>query len=236
MCGIAGVVNWNGAIEQECNIVQAMNNVLVHRGPDASGIKALDLITLGHRRLSILDVHRHANQPMLDSSKRYWIIFNGEIYNFLELKKELEALGVTFKTSSDTEVILEAWQQWGTKAIEKLVGMFAFSIWDSREKTLFLVRDRLGEKPLLYMPNKENDLSQGIVFASELKALRQHPNISNTISHKALSQYLSLNYILTESCILENVQKVPPAHFVVFKKNQTKQTTRKYKNNHPCCI
>lgn len=215
MCGIVGSLSWSQ--QEDPNVIKKMMNRLAHRGPDASGIWVKNPIILGHQRLSILDVSTHSNQPMVDSSGRYTIVFNGEIYNFESLRENFLKQGIIFKTHSDTEVVLTAWRQWGLDALLHLEGMFAFAIWDDQEQKLFLARDRFGEKPLLYFLHSTNS----IVFGSELKALQQHPFCPQTISPRAISQFLSLNYILTDSCILENVYKLPPAHYMLIQKGET---------------
>lgn len=214
MCGIVGSLSW--AQQEDPDIIKRMMGRLAHRGPDASGIWEKNPVILGHRRLSILDVSAHANQPMVDSSGRYAIAFNGEIYNFQPLRDGFLKQGITFNTNSDTEVVLTAWRQWGLEALLHLEGMFAFALWDNQEQKLFLARDRFGEKPLLYFLHSTNS----IVFGSELKALQQHPFCPQTINPRAISQFLSLNYILTDSCILENVHKLPPAHYMVIQKRE----------------
>ncbi len=188
-----------------------MTHALRHRGPDAEGVVARGPVALGHRRLSIIDVSSSSNQPMHDDSGRFWIVFNGEIYNYRELRQELVSSGAEFLTRSDTEVILEAYKHWGDGCTERLNGMFAFAIWDESQRRLFLARDRLGKKPLYY--HRLGD--RGVVFASELKSLRLHPAIAGTVNPTALGHYLSLNYTLTSACILEGVSKLPAGHSLV---------------------
>lgn len=214
MCGIAGSLNWGPS--ESVGLVKCMLDALKHRGPDAEGIVNLNPLILGHRRLSIIDTSSLANQPLCDITERYWISLNGEIYNYQILKKELTQLGHSFKTQSDTEVLLEAYKAWGLNFLPKLVGMYAFALWDSIEQTLLLVRDRLGEKPLFYYAHETNS-NHNVIFASDLKALKQHPKIPLDMSSKALTQFLSLNYISTDACILENVKKLPPAHYLLLK-------------------
>jgi asparagine synthase (glutamine-hydrolysing) len=214
MCGIVGSLSWFE--HEDPAIVKRMMDSIAHRGPDASGIWTNNPIILGHRRLSILDVSVNASQPMVDSSGRFVISFNGEIYNFHTLRNTLVEQGITFKTNSDTEVVLAAWRQWGVDALMQLEGMFVFALWDNQDKKLFLARDRFGEKPLFYFLHATNS----IVFGSELKALREHPLCPTSINPRAISQFLSLNYILTESCIFENVHKLPPAHYMVIQKGE----------------
>lgn len=219
MCGLVGSLHWEKP--DHPNLIQRMARTLKHRGPDAEKICALGPLVLGHRRLSIIDVSPQSNQPMSDHSGRYWIVYNGELYNFKTLKKELIGLGHHFKTDSDTEVILEAWKRFGVAALEKLVGMFAFAIWDQFSQTLFMARDRLGEKPLYYFSYESSDsFNHNLIFASELQALCLHPKISHELNPKAFSEFLSLNYILTDTCMLKGIEKLPPAHYLLLKKGQ----------------
>ena len=217
MCGIAGSLSWSQ--KEDPATIKKMIDEINYRGPDSEGIWSQDPITLGHKRLSILDVTSNANQPMTDSTGRYTIAFNGEIYNFQSLRADHVHHGITFKTDSDTEVILASWVRWGIDALTHLEGMFAFALWDDKEQNLYLVRDRFGEKPLFYFRHGTNDL----VFASEIKALQAHPSCPRTINPRAISQFLSLNYILSDCSILEDVHKLPPAHFMIIKKGSPPQ-------------
>jgi asparagine synthase (glutamine-hydrolysing) len=208
MCGICGSVNWEAS---DVDAVRAMSSAMVHRGPNANGLAIRGPAILAHRRLSIIDLSDDANQPMADKSGRYAITFNGEIYNYRVIRAELESIGIKFRTQSDTEVLLYAYITWGIECLQYLNGMFAFAVWDVFDKRLFLARDRLGEKPLYYsrLPGG------GLVFASELKALRLHPMVSRRINPRAISQFLSLNYVLSDECIIDGVQKLPPAHYLI---------------------
>lgn len=185
---------------------------LFHRGPDHQQIVARPKIILGHTRLAIIDLEPASNQPMCLEEERLWIVFNGEIYNFEDLRRELESLGRRFQTKGDTEVILHAYAQWGPSALKKLNGMFAFALWDERNERLILARDRAGEKPLYYQRLADGNL----IFASELKALRQHPSVSKEIDPRAIGHFLRLSHTLTDTCILAGVKKLPAAHFAVF--------------------
>lgn len=209
MCGISGVLSWDGPPDRA--VVEAMCDQQVHRGPDAGAIVQRPLIALGHRRLSVIDLSAAANQPLADASGRFWIVYNGELYNFRALRNELESRGVRFRTASDTEVALEAYKAWDVEAFARFNGMFALGIWDEPRQRLVLARDRTGEKPL-YFARLAN---RGLVFASELHALRRHPGVSTRLSAAALDQYLSLNYVLGSTCIVEGAEKVEPAHYVV---------------------
>src|SRR5262249_21705408 len=160
---------------------RSATNLLQHRGPDDAGIEhfpnGAHHAWLGHRRLSILDLSPAGHQPMSDESGRYWIVFNGEIYNFKGVRQSLEGRGYRFRSTCDTEILIYAYRQWGAECLERLNGMFAFGIWDKAEHTLFLARDRLGEKPLYYAPLPDS----GIAFSSEIKALLQLPGVKREL-------------------------------------------------------
>ncbi|MBF0358197.1 MAG: asparagine synthase (glutamine-hydrolyzing) [Magnetococcales bacterium] len=209
MCGIAGRLSWHKHPEAET--IQGMIQTLVHRGPDAHGVYLDGPVGLGHRRLSIIDTSSKSNQPMVDSSGQFVIVYNGEVYNFLEIRKTLEQSGIQFLTNSDTEVILESYKKWGVDALSKFNGMFAFALWDTIKKRLFLARDRLGKKPLFY----HLMAGGGIVFASELKALLADNDVPQHINIAALSHYLSLNYTLSNSAIIGDVHKLEAGHFLL---------------------
>lgn len=207
MCGIAGCVRWDGADAKVG--VAAMTAAMAHRGPDAGRVEMFGPAVFGHRRLSIIDVGEVANQPMLDAESGMAIVFNGEIYNFREIRRELEAIGASFRTHGDTEVLLKAFVRWGAACLERLVGMFVFAVWDPDRRRLTLCRDRLGKKPLHYVVRRE-----GIVFASELPALRHHPWAGDAIDPAALGQYLSLGYTLGARSFLAEVKRLPAAHIL----------------------
>jgi len=209
MCGISGILDWSQPIAEDT--LQNMIQRLVHRGPDAEGVFMESPIGLAHRRLSVIDLNETANQPLWDKSRNHCIVFNGEIYNFRSLRKDLKASGSQFHTESDTEVLLEAYKKWGTICLERLNGMFAFAIWDRPNRRLFLARDRLGKKPLFYFPLSEG----GLVFASELKALLSHPAAPRDMDMNALSQYLSFGYVPGSTCIFSGINKLPPGHFII---------------------
>ena len=209
MCGIFGYVNWNlkGEIGEEKLVAAA--NLLYHRGPDGGGYYSEPPFFLAHRRLSIIDI-QGGDQPLFSHDGRYGIVFNGEIYNYIELKEELQKLGHTFKTKSDTEVILNGYIQWGEKICSKLIGMFAFAINDRREETLFLSRDRIGEKPLFYF-NKNGIFS----FASEIKALSYVADFNIEINLDALSQFLTLNYVPNAHSLIKDIYKLEPGSWML---------------------
>ncbi|MDR0407008.1 MAG: asparagine synthase (glutamine-hydrolyzing) [Holosporales bacterium] len=221
MCGIAGSLSW-GKPDNPENI-ERMLKAIVYRGPDAAGVEISEQVILGHRRLSIIDLTGAANQPMWDHTRRFLITFNGEIYNYKEVRLLLEQNGAVFKTCGDTEVILEAWKQWGINALAHFVGMFAFAIWDSVEHILFLARDRMGEKPL-YLTGFNRDFSRGVLFASELTALIKHSDVQREINFDAVVQYLATNYVFGRHSILKNVHKLAPAHLMIFKEDHAPET------------
>lgn len=202
MCGILGVIHRQSA--ERADLSAAVLNGLAHRGPDGSGVFTDMHVQLGHLRLSILDLTDAGHQPMLDISDRYVVTFNGEIYNYVELKAELQALGCKFTGGSDTEVLLSAYATWGTHCVDRFLGMFAFVIWDTLKKTVFMARDRCGEKPLFYHLDSER-----LTFASELKALLpllpERPKLNPTI----VDQYLHYQYVPEPSTLLEGVHKLP---------------------------
>ncbi|MCX5695219.1 MAG: asparagine synthase (glutamine-hydrolyzing) [Candidatus Omnitrophica bacterium] len=208
MCGIAGKINWNAT--PSADSVIKMCNKMRYRGPDDYGIVSLNNVVLGHRRLSIIDLSENAKQPMVSSDKRYFIVYNGEVYNFKELKKELEKFGVIFKTSSDTEVVLYSYIQWGARCLDRFNGMFALAIWDNNLKELFLARDRFGKKPLYYYKDAGK-----MAFASELSALICDSEIPQEISYEALNSYLALGYILAPLTLYKNIFKLESATFMV---------------------
>ena len=219
MCGIAGSLIWDKSQNNELKNLKKIISFLNHRGPNFNKVKKLDNLVFGHTRLAIIDLNEKANQPMLDDSERFCIVYNGEIYNFIEIKKILLSKGVKFRTNSDTEVVLEAYKFWGVNCLEFFEGMFAVAIWDKRNEKLFLARDRIGEKPLFYYPYDGKNFKSGIIFSSELRALLKHPNVKFDISDQAIWEFLSLNYILGNSSMIKGVKKLEPAHFILIEKN-----------------
>jgi asparagine synthase (glutamine-hydrolysing) len=209
MCGLAGVLSPYDAPDVES--VAAMTRRLVHRGPDAGAVVCRGPLALGHRRLAVIDPESRSDQPLTDETGRYCIALNGEVYNFRELRRELEAAGARFRTQGDSEVLLEAYKRWGTDCLQRVNGMFAFAIWDGIGERLVLARDRLGEKPLYYAVAPDRSL----LFASELKALLEHPSVSRAIDPEALSRYLTLGYVPGTSCIVRGVEKLRPGHLLV---------------------
>lgn len=209
MCGIAGSLTWEGP--PNTDLVTRMCQYLRHRGPDDEGIVALKNIALGHRRLSIIDLSKNARQPMVCRQGRYYIVYNGEIYNFLSLRQELESLGAIFKSHSDAEVVLYAYIYWGTDCLNRFNGMFAFAIWDDYQRELFLARDRFGKKPLYYYIGSD----KRVLFASELDAIFLDNSLSKKVSYRALNCFLALGYILSPMTIYEDVFKLEPATYLL---------------------
>ncbi len=207
MCGIAGFVSFAGGGGGEA-VLARMNDALGHRGPDGAGtfLEEDGTVGLAHRRLAIIDLSETGAQPMR-SDGRLVIVFNGEIFNFAEIRAGLEERGHRFRGGSDTEVILAAYREWGAGCVRRFVGMFAFALWDREARTLFLARDRLGIKPLFIY--RKGDL---LLFASELKALFRHPRFSAEIDAKALQYYLQFQYVPAPLCILRDCRKLLPGH------------------------
>lgn len=217
MCGICGIV---GEREGREALLQRMNDVLTHRGPDDEGLYIASDIAMAMRRLSIIDLQT-GHQPIHNEDKSIWIVFNGEVYNFPELRGELEGKNHRFLTNTDTEVIVHLYEEMGHDAVSKLNGMFAFAIWDERKKELFLARDRLGIKPLYYW-----DGPNYFLFASELKSILQDVSIPRRVHFPSLSHYMSLLYVPGESSIIEGIKRLPPGHWLSLKNGR--KTTRQY--------
>jgi asparagine synthase (glutamine-hydrolysing) len=215
MCGIAGIFHVAVPKPVDPSRVRAMAEALVHRGPDGSGVWTAPGIGFGHRRLSIIDLEGGA-QPMLSADGRIAVNYNGEIYNFREVRGELETLGHAFRTDCDTEVILAGWRQWGPDCLSRFNGMFAFALYDADADALFLARDRLGVKPL-YLA----ELSDGaLVFASELKGLLAHPMLRRSPSARAVEDYFAYGYVPDDACILEGVRKLPAGHYLLVRRGR----------------
>lgn len=215
MCGIAGILG-NSAGER---LVKRMLIAQEHRGPDNQGIyfSAENEIALGHNRLSILDLSSAGHQPMSCKDDRYWIVYNGEVYNYKAIRKQLLAKGYTFTSETDTEVVLYAYIEWGTHALSLLRGMFSFAIWDRCERALLLARDRFGIKPLYYSVSSER-----LVFSSEIKSLIATGLVSSTADVQSLYDYLSIGAIVQPRTILSEVKSLRPGHFIEFRNNEFK--------------
>ncbi|WP_329743198.1 XrtA/PEP-CTERM system amidotransferase [Dyella sp. A6] len=223
MCGLAGIVLGRGGNRVNERILLAMREVQRHRGPDQGGMHLADGIGLAHRRLSIIDLG-HGQQPMVDEAAGLALIYNGELYNFRSLKAELETLGATFTSHSDTEVLLRAWQHWGTDCLSRLRGMFAFAVWDARAGRIFLVRDHIGIKPLYYGFTRAGDL----VFASELKGLMVHPEVDRTVDPQAVEDYMALGYVPDPKSIYKGIFKLPAGHWLSWRAGEPEPAPRQY--------
>lgn len=206
MCGICGEFRWGREARADQSLIRRMTSRLVHRGPDDEGFFVKGPVGLGMRRLAIIDV-AGGHQPIFNEDGSVAVVYNGEVYNYLELKKELEALGHRFQTRSDTEVLVHGYEAWGDSFPSRLNGMFAFALWDEKNSKLLLGRDRMGIKPLYYRLSSDK-----ISFASEIKALREDPSFSKEIDPLALDEYLSLRYIPCPRSIYRDVKKLEPAH------------------------
>ena len=209
MCGIAGKFNFDADNPIDREQLTAMTRVIAHRGPDAEGFLIGKGIGLGFRRLSIIDLST-GDQPLANEDGTIWVIFNGEIYNFADIRSELEACGHRFRTRTDTEVIVHAYEQWGDRAVERFRGMFGFALWDEPRRRLLLVRDRLGIKPIYYSLTKS-----GVTFGSEIKSLLEDPDVPTDWSPEALDAYLALQYVPCPRTIYAGVSKLPPGHLLV---------------------
>ncbi|MFK4871300.1 XrtA/PEP-CTERM system amidotransferase [Novosphingobium sp. ZW T3_23] len=215
MCGIAGIYHLETPKPVEPARVEAMCDALAHRGPDGSGVWTAPGVGLGHRRLSIIDL-AGSPQPMASPDGRAMLVFNGEIYNYRELRRDLKAWGAEFRTDGDSEVILAAWRRWGPDCVTRLHGMFAFAIYDLDARTLFLARDRLGVKPLFLAPLSDGSLA----FGSELKALLAHPLLRREIDPLAIEDYLAWGYVPDTRSILKGVIKLPAGHSLLLRHGQ----------------
>ena len=211
MCGIAGAYRREGQLNDQDLI--AMRDVLAHRGPDDEGLwVAVDRrLGLVHRRLSVVDLSQAGHQPMANDDGTLWLTYNGEIYNFTDLRQELQQMGYTFRSRTDTEVIIRAFEAWGVEAIARLNGMFAFALYDKRQQKLVLARDRFGEKPLYYRLD-----SDSLLFASELKAFMAYPAFAAELDTDLALQYLVWGNIPSPRTVFKGVRKLPPAHYLIF--------------------
>ncbi|MGE0132772.1 MAG: asparagine synthase (glutamine-hydrolyzing) [Blastocatellales bacterium] len=223
MCGIAGIVSETGeSLEPR---LAPMIDAQSHRGPDACGVWSDERCALGHRRLSIIDLSEAGRQPMSNADGSVYITFNGEIYNFQQLRRELEVLGYGFCTRTDTEAIIHAYEQWGIDCLAKLRGMFAFAIWDRRLKRMFLARDRVGKKPLFYAR-----FGDRFLFASELQGILADREVPREVDQRAIDAYLSYGYVPAPHTAFKGIFKLPPAHYLTldFKQTGFEQRVERY--------
>ena len=225
MCGIAGFVQYASKVSPESlgtlATLKDMGDKIIHRGPDAHGEYLEGPVGLCHRRLSIIDLSEAGTQPMHSNNQRFSMVFNGEIYNFLELRAEAEANGYQFRTKTDSEVILALYEQEGEACVKKLNGMFAFAIWDKKTQSLFMARDRIGKKPLYYY-----DDGQQFIFGSEIKAILAHPAAKKDINPEAVYDFFAYQYIPDPKTIFKNIHKLNPGHTLTLSENT--QTIKPY--------
>jgi asparagine synthase (glutamine-hydrolysing) len=223
MCGITGIVDLTARREIDRELLYAMNSRIGHRGPDGDGFHFEPGVGLGHRRLSIIDLEG-GRQPLYNEDESVVVTFNGEIFNFQEIEAQLLKLGHKFRTRCDTEVIVHAWEEWGERCLERFNGMFAFALWDMRRQQLFLVRDRLGVKPLLYTMLPDGH----ILFASELKALLLHPGVRREIDPHAVEEYFAFGYVPDPKTIYRGIHKLEAGTYISVRRGATNVTPVRY--------
>jgi asparagine synthase (glutamine-hydrolysing) len=215
MCGIAGLVRFDSQ-PADPSIVKRMTDAIAHRGPDGEGFLVSGAVGLGHRRLAIIDLSEAADQPLSNEDHTVHVIYNGEIYNFQEIRAELEARGHRFKSRTDSEVIVHGYEEWGTDCLTRFNGMFAFALWDDRLQRLWLVRDRIGVKPLFYAVSRD-----AIRFGSEIKAVIADPGVARRLDVDALQQYLAFNYLPAPNTLFRDVRQVEPGHYLLVDRSGT---------------
>ena len=223
MCGIAGIFHCGTPKPVDPKRVERMCDVMIHRGPDGAGVWTGHGVGLGHRRLSIIDLEG-SPQPMHSVTGKSVIVFNGEIYNYRELRAELEKGGAQFRTDGDTETILAAWERWGPKCLERLNGMFAFAIYDLAKRQLFLARDRLGVKPLFTAMLSDGSLA----FASELKGLLANPMLRRSIDPLAIEDYMTWGYVPDHRSFISGVEKLPAGHYRLLETGKAPATPQQW--------
>jgi asparagine synthase (glutamine-hydrolysing) len=223
MCGLAGVFHLDGPAEVDVAELRRMTTALYHRGPDGDGFHVEPGVGLGHRRLAIIDV-AGGHQPMWNEDESIAIIFNGEIYNFRELRPELQALGHVFRNRCDTEAIIHAWESWGPDCLQRLNGFFTFALWDRNRQTLFLARDRLGKKPLYHATTTDGRF----IFASELAAFASVAGLPRRMSATAVEDFFAYGYIPDPDTIYSGIEKLPAAHYLLLQRNGQKVRPQRY--------
>ncbi|MEQ1661835.1 MAG: XrtA/PEP-CTERM system amidotransferase [Thiobacillus sp.] len=223
MCGITGIFDTRETHEIPHTLLDGMNETQFHRGPDEGGLHLEPGVGLGHRRLSIIDLSS-GQQPLYNEDGSVVVVFNGEIYNFQELVPELEALGHVFRTHSDTEVIVHAWEAWGEACVTRFRGMFAFALWDRNQQTLFVVRDRFGVKPLYYAFLDSGEF----IFGSELKSLMAHPGLPRDIDPLAVEEYFAYGYVPEPRTIFKRAYKLPPGFTLTLKRGEARALPKQY--------
>ncbi len=206
MCGICGF-NWNDE-----KLIQKMVQKIHHRGPDANGVKTFSTFSLGNARLSIIDLSNRGSQPMSSREGKLWIVYDGNVYNFPEIKKELLTRGYQFNSNTDTEVVLKSYEEYGPKCLEKFNGKFAFAIWDEEKKELFLARDRIGIKPLYYY-FKDGKL----IFGSEIKSILEADCVKKEVNLQSMYYYLGYEFVPAPDTMFKNIYKLRQGHYAIFK-------------------
>jgi len=222
MCGIVGLLYPDGTPVSSA-VLRNMTDAVAHRGPDGEGHWIEDNVGIGHRRLAIIDLTPSGHQPMISADQRYVLTYNGEIYNFRELRAELEGLGHHFRSMTDSEVVLYALMQWGTSALLKFNGMFALGLWDRQERSLLLARDRYGIKPLYYAQQGD-----GFAFASEQKAITAQPGFDRRLNKQALLEYFTFQNIFTDQTLLEDIKLLPAGHYARFDPSRSRLAVQRY--------
>ena len=223
MCAIAGIFHLATSKPVDPARVGMMTDAMLHRGPDGAGVWTAQGVGLGHRRLSIVDLGGGA-QPMLSADAKIALVFNGMIYNFLDVRRDLEALGAVFRTNSDTEVLVHGWRAWGLDMLPRLNGMFAFALFDQARQTLVMARDRLGVKPLHYVTLADGS----VAFASELKGLLANPAVRRELNPQAIEDFFALGYVPDDACWIDGVKKLPAGHFMVLTRGQPLPAAREW--------
>jgi asparagine synthase (glutamine-hydrolysing) len=218
MCGICGVLHFDGQTPS-IEVLSSMTEVLQHRGPDGSGLHIQGPVGLGHRRLSVIDLSSSGTQPMTNEDGSIWLVYNGEIYNFKELRTQLQQKGHIFRSMTDTEVILHAYETWGVNCLEHFDGMFAFALFDANQQILWLARDRLGIKPLFYLLRQDR-----LLFASEIKSILCDPSVQREVNLNALHHYLSLNYTPAPYSLFSGINQLMPGHYMIVSADGRHQT------------
>jgi asparagine synthase (glutamine-hydrolysing) len=228
MCGITGIFDSRGKRDPDRALLARMNQAQFHRGPDEGGEHFEPGLALGHRRLSIIDLST-GQQPLFNEDRSVVVVFNGEIYNYLELIPELQALGHVFKTRSDTEVIVHAWEAWGIQCLQRFRGMFAFALWDRNKETFFLARDRLGVKPLFYAPLQDGR----VLFGSELKSLMVCADLPREIDPCAVEEYFAFGYVAEPRTIYKTARKLSPGHMLLWRRGEPQPEEKPYWDLNP---
>lgn len=213
MCGFVGFAH--STVENKTETIEKMMNAIIHRGPDSGGVYSDQDVTFGFRRLMIIDLSEEASQPMFNEDKRYVLVFNGEIYNYQELREDLIEKGHSFQSHSDSEVIIHGYEEYGVDLLQKVRGMFAFAIWDTKEETLFMARDFVGIKPLYYT---QNTTDGSLLFGSEIKSFLHQPAFKKELNKNALKPYLTFQYSVLDETFFKGVFKLKPGHYMIYKK------------------